>query len=193
MTQPQRPEAESTIRIVISKRVGFALSWQTLARRKHIPQLLASILDNEPHHGPRPGQRLEACVHGGLLRAQRLRPREKTPGRKSNTDVQIRLFDTYVVVLTSTRIMKSVVTGQAPGTLELRNTLGKNTNKPKMVRAYITADAIHASTTKHIEVKTGVSLRCARSILVHTSHYSRLGKPIISLATQERLPRICYT
>ena len=50
-----------------------------------------------------------------------------------------------VVVLTLTRIIKSVVTGQAPVTLELRNTSGKNTNKPKVVRAYITADAIHAS------------------------------------------------
>ena len=35
-----------------------------------------------------------------------------------------------VVVLTLTRIIKSVVTAQAPVTLELRNTLGKNTNNP---------------------------------------------------------------
>ena len=49
-----------------------------------------------------------------------------------------------VVVLTLTRIVKSVVTGEAPVTLELRNTPGKNTNKPKVVHAYITADAIHA-------------------------------------------------
>ena len=51
-----------------------------------------------------------------------------------------------VVVLTLTRIIKSVVTGQAPVTLELGNTPGKNTNKPKVVHASITADAIHAST-----------------------------------------------
>ena len=51
-----------------------------------------------------------------------------------------------VVVLTLTRIIKSVVTGQAPVTLELRNTPGKNTNKPKVVHACITADAINAST-----------------------------------------------
>ena len=52
-----------------------------------------------------------------------------------------------VVVLTLTRIIKSVVTGQAPVTLELRNTPGKNTHNPtKVVHAYITADAIHAST-----------------------------------------------
>ena len=52
----------------------------------------------------------------------------------------------FVVVLILTRIIKSVVTGQAPVTLELRNNPGKNTNKPKAVHAYITADAIHAST-----------------------------------------------
>ena len=42
-------------------------------------------------------------------------------------------------------------------------------------------------------VKSGVSLRCARSILVHTSHYSRLKKPTTPLATQKRLPRVYYT
>ena len=42
-------------------------------------------------------------------------------------------------------------------------------------------------------VKSGASLRCARSILVHASDYSRRKKPTISLATQGRLPRICYT
>ena len=53
------------------------------------------------------------------------------------------------VVYTLTRIIKSVVTGQSPVTLELRNTPGKNTNKPKVVHAwYITADAIHAYTRK---------------------------------------------
>ena len=42
-------------------------------------------------------------------------------------------------------------------------------------------------------VKSGVSLRCDRSTLVHTSHLSRLKTPIASLATQKRLPRIHYT
>ena len=51
-----------------------------------------------------------------------------------------------VVILTLTRIIKSVITGQAPVTLELRNTPGKNTNKPKVVHSYITADAIDVST-----------------------------------------------
>ena len=36
-----------------------------------------------------------------------------------------------VVVLTLTRIIKSVVTGQAPVTLELRKTPGENTNNPR--------------------------------------------------------------
>ena len=36
-----------------------------------------------------------------------------------------------VVVLTLTRIIKSVVTGQAPVTLEPRNTPGKNTNNSR--------------------------------------------------------------
>ena len=36
-----------------------------------------------------------------------------------------------VVVLTLTRIIKSVVTGEAPVTLELRNNPGKNTNNPR--------------------------------------------------------------
>ena len=36
-----------------------------------------------------------------------------------------------VVVLTLTRIIKSVVTGQAPVTLELRSTPGKNTHNPR--------------------------------------------------------------
>ena len=37
----------------------------------------------------------------------------------------------------------SVITGQAPGTLELRSTPGKKHKHPKVVHAYITADAIH--------------------------------------------------
>ena len=55
------------------------------------------------------------------------------------------LYVTIVVVLTLTRIIKSVVTGQAPVTLEQRNTPEKK-HKPKVVHAYITADAIRAAT-----------------------------------------------
>ena len=39
-----------------------------------------------------------------------------------------------------------MVTGQAPVTLELRNTPREKHTQPKVVYAYITADAIHAST-----------------------------------------------
>ena len=49
------------------------------------------------------------------------------------------------VVLTLTCIIKSVVTGQAPVTLELRISQGKTQTKG-VVHAYITTDAIHAST-----------------------------------------------
>ena len=42
------------------------------------------------------------------------------------------VFSTVVVVvLTLTRIIKSVVTGQAPVTLELRNTPGKTLHNPR--------------------------------------------------------------
>ena len=50
------------------------------------------------------------------------------------------------VVLTLTRIIKSVVTGQAPITLELRNTPGKNTNNPRWYTHISQLDAIHVST-----------------------------------------------
>ena len=56
--------------------------------------------------------------------------------------------DIVVVVVFLTilsRRIKSVVTGQAPITLEM-NTPGKAHTQPKVVHAYITADAIHAST-----------------------------------------------
>ena len=53
-----------------------------------------------------------------------------------------------VVVLTSTRIIKSVVTGQAPVTLELRNTQEKNRNQKWYTHTNIIADAIHASARK---------------------------------------------
>ena len=59
---------------------------------------------------------------------------------------KLQIANVVAVALTLTRIIKSTVTGQAPVTLELGTTLGKNTNKPMMVLAYITADTIHAST-----------------------------------------------
>ena len=99
------------------------------------------------------------------------------------------------VVLTLTRIIKSVVTGQAPVTLELRNTLGENTNYPKVVHAYITADATRASArnieTHNSEIESQPTMR-----QVHTGAYASLlptKKPTIPLAIQERRPRIYYT
>ena len=57
------------------------------------------------------------------------------------------MYVLVVVVPTLTRIIESVVTGQAPVTLELRNTPGKNTHNPRWY-THISqlADAIHAST-----------------------------------------------
>ena len=98
-----------------------------------------------------------------------------------------------VVVLTLTRIIKSVVTGQAPVTLELRNTPGKKTRTTRgSTRIYHSwrNSCLHQ---KQLKVNSGVSQRCARSIPVHTSHYSCLQKPTTPFPTQERLPRIHYT
>ena len=51
---------------------------------------------------------------------------------------------TYIlVVFTLPPIIRFVVPGQAPVTLELRNTSRKK-HKQKVVHAYITADAVHA-------------------------------------------------
>ena len=64
-----------------------------------------------------------------------------------------------VVVLKFTPIIQSVVAGQAPVTLELENTPGDSTNKPNVVHACITVDAIHAPTRNLSDkVKSGVSL-----------------------------------
>ena len=106
-----------------------------------------------------------------------------------------------VVVLTVTRTIKSVVTGQAPLTMELRNIAGKK-HKPMVVHAYITADAYKVSCKvsykisclrqEHVKVESRVSLlRCARSVLVHTSHYSP-GKTNFRSPPKKRLPRTWY-
>ena len=46
---------------------------------------------------------------------------------------------------------------------------------------------------QYVIVKSGGSLRLARSTLVHASHNSCLRTPTTSLATQKRLPRTHYT
>ena len=50
-----------------------------------------------------------------------------------------------VVFLTLTRIIKSVVTGQAPVTHSGAEEYPREKHKPKVVHAYITANSIHAS------------------------------------------------
>ena len=90
-----------------------------------------------------------------------------------------------VVVLTLSRNIKSVVTGQAPVTLELRDTPGKNTTTQGGTRIYHSR-RISCLHQEHIKVKSGVSLRCARSIPVRTSHYSCLEKMTTYTACHSR-------
>ena len=59
-----------------------------------------------------------------------------------------------VVFLALTRVIKCVVTGQAPVTLEWNNTSGKKRNKPKVVHAYGSATPLSASFFK---VVTGLT------------------------------------
>ena len=60
---------------------------------------------------------------------------------------------------------------------------------------YIIADAIHASARKIQKVKSGVRLRCCRSVLpgAYVSLLAAGKTDYTPLATQERLPRIYYT
>ena len=123
-----------------------------------------------------------SCTHSAL-RVRRLLPYWWLPHLPTTVVV--------VVVFTLTRIIKSVVTGQAPVTLEMRNTPGKNTYNPRWY-THISQLTHSCLLQKYIKVKSGVSLRCARSRPVHTSHYSRLEKPNIPIATQGRLPGIFF-
>ena len=95
----------------------------------------------------------------------------------------------FAVVLTSTRIIKSVVTGQAPVTLELRNTPGKSTHNPRWYThiSHLTQFMPPPETYKS-EIGSQSTMCQARP--VHTSHYSRLEKPNIPIATQGRLPHV---
>ena len=61
-------------------------------------------------------------------------------------------FVVVVVVLTLIRIIKSVVTGQAPVTLELRNTPGKNTHNPRWYTHI--SQLTQLPHQKHIKVKS---------------------------------------
>ena len=78
---------------------------------------------------------------------------------------------------------------QGSSLMQLNYPREKHTHtQPKVVNAQLTQFMPPPGT--HTKVKSGVSLRCARSMPVHTSHYSRLEKPTIPIATQRRLPHI---
>ena len=112
------------------------------------------------------------------------------------------LLFVVVGVLTLTRIItKSVVTGQAPVTLDVgrwgipRRRRVKTQTNQRWYTHIMTADAIHAS-ARNIKMWNRESAYDVAGPywLVHTSHYLRLPeKPtIIPLAAQERLPRARY-
>ena len=69
------------------------------------------------------------------------------------------------------------VRGHRTGSSQLRNTPGINTHNPRWYTHI--SHLTQWPHQKHIKVKSGISLRCARSRPVHTSHYSRLEKPHI--------------
>ena len=104
------------------------------------------------------------------------------------------IFNNNVVaVLTLTGIIKSVVTGQAPVTLELRNTPGKKHIQTKGGTLVYHSWRSSCLRQKHIKSEIGSQPTMCQ---VHTGAYVSLlapGKPTIPLATLENLPRIYYT
>ena len=111
-----------------------------------------------------------------------------------------------VVVLTFTRIIKSVVTGQAPVTLEWRNTPQEKKHKQKLKWSRIyhswRKSCLRQKNTKSeigsqpvVVVLTSESAYDVPSSCwyVHSSHYSRLKKTTTPLATKKRLPRTYCT
>ena len=71
-----------------------------------------------------------------------------------------------VVVLTLIRIIKSVVTVQVRVTLEMRNTAGKNTNNLRGGRRIYHSWRNSCLHQQHVKVRLGVSLRCARTMVI---------------------------
>ena len=113
-----------------------------------------------------------------------------------------------------TRIIKCVITGRPPVLLELRNTpQGKITNEPNVVhkeypsensptnqRWYpFTSQLTQFRPRPEIyrKLKSRASPRCAKSILVLSTHYDVLVAPgkngFVLLATQWILPHVFYT
>ena len=84
-----------------------------------------------------------------------------TPAAVNNQFLLI--LSIVVVVLTLTRIIKSVVTGQAPVTLELRNTPGKKFRKTPQTRnnvvrlvQYLVRTLVHQYTKTLISDRAGI-------------------------------------
>ena len=99
-----------------------------------------------------------------------------------------------VVVVTLARIVKSVVTGQAPVTLELRNTPGKNTHNRRWY-THISQLTQFMPPPETCKSEIGGQPTVGQ---VHTGAYvcltSRAWKNrLLPLATQERLARIYRT
>ena len=88
-----------------------------------------------------------------------------------------------VVFPTLTRIMKSVVTGQAPAGEYPRE-------KHKQTKRGISQLTQFMPPPETYKTESEVSLRCLSSIKVHTSHFSRLEKTALPVATRARLLRI---
>ena len=98
-----------------------------------------------------------------------------------------------VVVLTLTHIIESVVTGQAPVTLELRNTLGKNTNNPRWY-THISQLTQFMPPPETYKIEIGSqSTTCQVNTWCIRLNTRAWKEPTIPLATQERLQRIYYT
>ena len=84
-------------------------------------------------------------------------------------------FSFFFVVLALTCIIKSVVAGQAPVILELRNTPGIKHKQTNRWYTYISQLTQFIPPPETYKVKSGVSLRCVRSML--TGAYISLLAP----------------
>ena len=104
-----------------------------------------------------------------------------------------RIVVVVVAVLTLARIIKSVVTGHAPVTLELNNTLGKNTNNPGWYTHISHLTRFMPPPETYISEIGGQSTMCQVCTWCIRLITRACKKSTIPLATQERLPRIYYT
>ena len=99
----------------------------------------------------------------------------------------------YPVVLTLTRIIKSVVTGQAPVTLELRNTPEKKHKTNQRWHTHISQLTQFMPPTETYKSEIGSQPTMCQ---VHTGAYVSLlapGETDYTASHQERLPRIYCT